>query len=237
MSTTYLGLFNTGSDGNPLSAAHYNSQAQAIDRLALSHWNFRQQGVKSGWTLPETVGKSVIQSGQGQVGPVYLRTTASQVISNLTSGTVYIHALATPSAAWDGSVKFAARTTSAAQTNADGITTGTLLGTVLWNSTTGVTDGSWSSMLREETWNYTWKKLTVEVSVAAVESLTTASAAQSFVSAVKLAMPGTITAQTSAQLKVYNMHSAGFTVECYNKQATGSFTYSQTYTFWGLVGD
>lgn len=236
MPTTMLGLWASASTNGTLSAVNYNDSQRALDRVGLSIWYAYKGGVRSGWTLPATAGKSTVASGQGFVGPVYCRTTASQTISNLAAGTLYIHAITDTSSARDGGLVFTARTTSAAVTNADGLSTGVLLGKLVYNALTGVTAGSADSTLREAHFAYQWKKQTVVVRIPSVGATTVKSAAFTFATDLKFGWPCAVAAQSSMVVEAYNYHSGGFTVRVANQKLAASQVYSQTWTWYGLRG-
>lgn len=237
MPTTMLGLWAGASQNGTVDDRYYNDAMNATDRLGLGLWHTCKGGVRSGWQLPSTAGVSCVTSGQGFVGPVYCRTTVSQAISNLAStGALYIHGITNTSSARDGGLVFTARTTSAAVTNADGLSTGVLLGKLTYNTLTGVTAGTADSTLRERHFAYQWQRQAVVVRIAAIGCTSVKSQAFTFATNLKLGWPCAVVAQASMVVKSYSYHSAGFTVEAYNKASTVTGVYSQTWTWYGIKG-
>lgn len=135
MATTYLGLLNGAATGDTLTAANWNKAADSLDRTAQMFAGLFGGGVKTGWSLQS--GATTVTTGTGQVGACWCVTTASQAVSNLVSGTNYVHAKADAGAAASGTVDFVARTTSTLITNYDAVTSAILLGKVTYNSTSG----------------------------------------------------------------------------------------------------
>lgn len=236
MSTTMLGLWVDAAENGALDDRDYNDTVNAVDRIGLSIWEAYKGGVRSGWNLPSSAGVSAVASGQGFVGPVYVRTTNSQVISGLAVGVNYIHAITDTSSARDGGLVFTARAASAAATNPDTLSTGNLLGKLTYNAATGVTAGSADSTLREAHYAYEWKRQTVAVNMAGIAATTVASAAQAFGTDLKLGWPSEIPAQASTVVEAYNYHSGGFTVRVFNKNSNAATAYSQTFTWHGIKG-
>lgn len=136
MATTYLGNLNGAATGDTLSAANWNKATDSLDRVAMLWPKLFTGGIKTGWTMES--GATTVISGTGHVGPCWCVTTTSQAISNLTSGTNYVFAKTDAGSAASGTVDFVARTTSASITNYDGVTSALILGSVVYNSTTGI---------------------------------------------------------------------------------------------------
>lgn len=236
MSTEYLGIYNGGVTGGAVPAVNYNDQAEAVDRLGQSVWYARKGGAQSGWQLPSTAGDSQVTTGIGYIGPVLCRTTAAQVISGLAVGGNYIHAITDTSSARTGTPVFSARNTSAAVTNADGTTTGTLLGWLDYNATTGVRGATAVSGLRKVDFPMDWFRQTIGVSIGAIAEKSTVSGAVTFSQNLKFGWPSAIPAQASCIIEAFNYHSAGFTVRVFNNNSNAATTYSQAYEWYGIKG-
>lgn len=235
MPTTMLGLWASGAENGTLDDRNYNDGINALDRLGLAAWEAFKGGVRSGWTLPATAGKSTVASGQGFVGPVYCRTTVSQVISGLGVGTKYIHAITNSSSARDGGLVFTARATSAVVTNTDGLSTGVLLGKLVYNALTGVTAGSADSTLRHRHWAYQWHRQTLAISLTAASGARK-STSYTFSTAMRLPCVSAVISQPASGLATFaGLTQAGLVAYLYNNKLTGAMTYSKTWTIEGVV--
>lgn len=137
MATTYLALLNGTTSGQAISAANWDKLTGAVDRQAAMQYALWGSGRLAGWSL--TSGTSCVASGSGQVGPCYCATTASQAISGLASGTMYIFAKTDAGSPASGTLDFVARTTSGAVANSDGVTAAVLLGKGAYVPATGFT--------------------------------------------------------------------------------------------------
>lgn len=137
MATTYLALLNGVASGDTLSAADLNKANTTLDRIGLKVYALLGSGRLSGWGL--TSGGTTVASGAGAVGACYCTTTTSQVISGLAVGANYVFAKTDTGSPASGTIDFVARATSAAITNADGITNAVLLGKATYATGTGIT--------------------------------------------------------------------------------------------------
>jgi hypothetical protein len=167
MSTDFLALFDTGSQAGALSHLHWNDLANAVDRIGEALFRLRIQGPLSGWALPETSTISQINRGYGMIGAQYCETAASETISGLQAGTNYVHLTADPSAGWAGGVNAKARATSTALLNADGTSSGIILGTLGWAALTGVQESTANSTLRQNGFQLRGHQQTVTLSMTA----------------------------------------------------------------------
>jgi hypothetical protein len=136
MATTYLALLNGTVTGQALPAADWNKTVGAVDRTGGLLYALFGSGWLRGWQL--TSGATTVTSGAGQVGACFCSTTAAQAISGLAVGANYVFAKGKAGSPASGVVDFVARATSAAVTNADGVTTAVLIGKATYATGTGL---------------------------------------------------------------------------------------------------
>lgn len=137
MATTYLALLDGVVSEDAFGHADHNKITNALDRQALMGYSLWAGGRNSGWGV--TSGTSTIAAGAGQVGPCWCVTGGAQAVSGLASGQQYVFAQTDVGSPASGTVDFVARGTSAAITNADGITNAVLLGGGNYMTSSGFT--------------------------------------------------------------------------------------------------
>jgi len=234
MATGYLNLWNSASTQKALSHLYWNDAVEAIDRIGEALWVLGLRGAVSGWTLPATAGVSSITQGYGMIGPAFCRTTISTTISGLQSGSNYVHLITTASAGWAGTLAAKARTTSSPVANADGTTSGIILGTIPWNSTTGVLAGSAVSTLRQDFLNLRGHKQTLTLSITAGAS-SFASKAYSWSTTVRFPCVSELLVGASQELRMDTPTMSGAVFGVHNKNSNAGTTLNQTVTIFGFL--
>lgn len=234
MGTGYLNLWNSASQQKCLSHLYWNDAVEAIDRIGEALWTMGLRGAISGWTLPTTAGVSQINRGYGMIGPAFCRTAVSTTISGLQSGSNYVHLITTGSAGWAGTIAAKARTTSAPIANADGTTSGIILGTVPWNSATGVLATSAVSTLRQNFLNLRGHRQTLTLSITAGAS-SFASKAYAWSTTVRFPCLSEVLAGASQELRMDTPTMSGAVFGVYNKNSNAGTTLNQTVTILGFL--
>jgi len=235
MTTSWLNLWNAGSQAKALSHTYWNDGMAAIDRLGRAVWEADLQGPLTGWVLPALAGISRINQGRGIVGPQLCVTTGSTTISGLQNGTNYIHVVAAASAGWAGGIAAKARTTSATLLNTDGVSSGIILGKLTRNALTGVTAGSADSTLRQPAYSYRWHKQTETVSLTAGPT-TAVSVVMNWSTKVGCPTIERIPSGTTSQvLRCDTLTASGAVLHLYNKNSNAAYTLNKTLTIRGFI--
>ena len=234
MPTGYLNLWNSASTLKPLSHLYWNDAVAAADRIGQGLWEMGLRGAVSGWALPETSTISQVTRGLGMIGPALCQTTASEIISGLQAGSNFVHLVTTASAAWAGTVAAKARTTSAPVINADGTTSGLLLGTVQWAANTGVTESSVDSALRQNFINLRGHRQTLTLSITAGAS-SFASKAYGWSTTVRAPTVSEVIVGASQELRWDTLGMSGAVFGVNNLNINAGTTLNQTVTVFGFL--